>query len=125
MQGPLYGKSLFYLRWFDKLPYCEIPLLFQEGCPRSGRGGYNRTAKRTLFLWTLLTAPSALSAQTPRLEKAGNVSTLLLPLDELFVEVGMLALQFDELSSDEELLDLRRMLQGIAIRQHDVRDLSL
>src|SRR5215831_13409231 len=64
---------------------------FQGGVPERsnvrtlGRGGYPGTAKRTLFSWKLLTAPSAplrngtilLVAQPPRLRKAGNV-----PLDD-------------------------------------------
>src|SRR5215831_10800603 len=70
---------------------------FQGGVPERsnvrtlGRGGYPGTAKRTLFNWKLLTAPSAplrngsilLLAQPPRLGKAGNV-----PLDDFLCKAS-------------------------------------
>src|SRR5262249_27905363 len=54
-----------------------------------------------------------------------NTQAILRPLNELLVEVGVLALQFDRFSCDEKLLYLCRVFQGIAVREHDVGDLSL
>src|SRR5262245_26803908 len=54
-----------------------------------------------------------------------NTQAILQPLNELLVEVNMLALQFDRFSCDEKLLYLCRVFQGITVRKHDVDDLSL
>ena len=67
--------------------WADIPLLFKEGWLRSSRGGYERTAKRTLFCCTnrpVCAAKEAsrhyLVAQPPRLGKAGNGLRFIPPL---------------------------------------------